>query len=86
MCTVNLLARGRVKRHCLTFGDVIVASASHPELRIQGYDLPKIKMILLIQVRECMVNAGDSFRRLNSYVTFMCKVLVVRILILFVPP
>jgi hypothetical protein len=37
MCIVNLLARGKVKEHCLTFGDVIVASAANPELRVQGY-------------------------------------------------
>lgn len=37
MCAVNLLARGKLKQHCLTFGDVIIASASHPELRVQGY-------------------------------------------------
>ncbi|KAF2820593.1 hypothetical protein CC86DRAFT_304725 [Ophiobolus disseminans] len=48
MCVVNLLARGKLKQHCLTFGDVIIASASNPELRVQG---------------ECMVNANDSFRR-----------------------
>lgn len=37
MVLVNLLARGKVKRHCLTIGDVIVASASDPDLRVQGY-------------------------------------------------
>jgi hypothetical protein len=36
MLSVNLLARGKLKSHCLTFGDVIVASASDPELRLQG--------------------------------------------------
>lgn len=36
MLSVNLLARGKLKSHCLTFGDVIVASASDPELRVQG--------------------------------------------------
>ncbi|KAF1851391.1 uncharacterized protein K460DRAFT_272419 [Cucurbitaria berberidis CBS 394.84] len=39
MCAVNLLARGKLKTHCLTFGDVIVASASHTELRVQGYEM-----------------------------------------------
>ncbi|OCK75622.1 hypothetical protein K432DRAFT_361762 [Lepidopterella palustris CBS 459.81] len=48
MITVNLLARGKVKRHCLTFGDVIVASASDLELRVKG---------------ECMVNATENVRR-----------------------
>jgi hypothetical protein len=52
MCAVNLMARGKVKQHCLTFGDVLVASASHPELRVQG---------------ECMVNATDNFRRSYSH-------------------
>lgn len=36
MCAVTLLARGKRKENCLTFGDVIVASASNPELRVQG--------------------------------------------------
>ncbi|KAF1998652.1 hypothetical protein P154DRAFT_438786 [Amniculicola lignicola CBS 123094] len=48
MVGVNVMARGKLKKHCLTFGDVIVASASDPELRVQG---------------ECMVNANDSYRR-----------------------
>lgn len=38
MLSVNLFARGKLKSHCLTFGDVIVASASDPGLRVQGYD------------------------------------------------
>lgn len=36
MLSVNLLARGKLKSQCLTFGDVIAASASDPELRVQG--------------------------------------------------
>lgn len=36
MLSVNLLARGKLKSQCLTFGDVIVASASDPDLRVQG--------------------------------------------------
>ncbi|KAF2017754.1 hypothetical protein BU24DRAFT_478909 [Aaosphaeria arxii CBS 175.79] len=52
MIAVNLIARGSVKRQLLTYGDVIVASASDPELRIQG---------------ECMVNSNDSFRRSVSH-------------------
>lgn len=39
MIAVNLLARGKLKQHCLTFGDVLVASSSDPELRVQGYVL-----------------------------------------------
>ncbi|KAF2182554.1 hypothetical protein K469DRAFT_586165 [Zopfia rhizophila CBS 207.26] len=52
MVGINLFARGKLKRHCLTFGDVLVASASDPELRVQG---------------ECMVNANDSYRRKTSH-------------------
>jgi len=52
MITVNILARGKRKRHCLTFGDVLVASATNPELRISG---------------ECMVNAGDNVRGITSH-------------------
>ncbi|KAF2637405.1 hypothetical protein P280DRAFT_406770 [Massarina eburnea CBS 473.64] len=52
MIAVNISARGHLKRQLLTFGDVIVASASHPELRIQG---------------ECMVNANESYRRHNTH-------------------
>ncbi|KAH7138568.1 hypothetical protein B0J11DRAFT_514755 [Dendryphion nanum] len=52
MVLINFHARNKSKRHCLTFGDVIVASASHPELRVQG---------------ECMVNANESFRRQVSH-------------------
>ncbi|OCK90748.1 uncharacterized protein K441DRAFT_578411 [Cenococcum geophilum 1.58] len=47
MIMVNLKARGEVKTHCLTFGDVIVASASDPELRVRG---------------ECLVNAEENYR------------------------
>jgi hypothetical protein len=36
MIAVNLLTRGKLKQHCLTFGDVLIASASHPEIRVQG--------------------------------------------------
>jgi hypothetical protein len=37
MLSVNICARGKLKSHCLTFGDVVVASASDPDLRVQGY-------------------------------------------------
>jgi hypothetical protein len=57
MVTVNLLARGKVKKQCLTFGDVIVASATDPELRIKG---------------ECMVNAAESYRRYISPYLLAC--------------
>ncbi|KAF2813075.1 uncharacterized protein BDZ99DRAFT_381773 [Mytilinidion resinicola] len=52
MIAVNLVARGKVKRHCLTFGDVIVASASDPELRVKD---------------ECMVNAAENYRRQTDH-------------------
>lgn len=52
MVTTNFKARGHVKRQLLTFGDVVVASASHSELRVQG---------------ECLVNAKESYRRHCSH-------------------
>ena len=52
MITMNFMARGHIKRQLLTFGDVLVASASHPELRVQG---------------ECMVNAKENYRRHSSH-------------------
>ena len=52
MVTMNFLARGKIKTQLLTFGDVIVASASNTELRVQG---------------ECMVNAKESYRRHHSH-------------------
>jgi hypothetical protein len=68
MCAVNLLARGKVKQHCLTFGDILVASASHPELRIQGYVCFQFGVLLMVTVNsECMVNATDNFRRAYSH-------------------
>ena len=47
MITINIRARGRIKNNCLTFGDVIVASALYTDLQIHN---------------ECLVNAGDSNR------------------------
>ena len=47
MVTVNVASRHSVKSQCLTFGDVIVASASDPESRIHN---------------ECMINAGEGYR------------------------
>jgi hypothetical protein len=52
MVVVNFLARGHIKRQLLTFGDVLIASASHSELRVQG---------------ECMVNAKESYRRHSTH-------------------
>lgn len=45
MCAVNLLARGKSKTHCLTFGDVIVASASHVNLRVKGFVLGYLEQL-----------------------------------------
>ncbi|KAF2662395.1 hypothetical protein K491DRAFT_585125 [Lophiostoma macrostomum CBS 122681] len=53
MITINLRARGKLRQQCLTFGDIIVASALDPELRVHG---------------ECMVNANESYRRHTSHV------------------
>lgn len=36
MVVIVLLNRGKVKTQILTFGDVIIASASNPDLRVQG--------------------------------------------------
>ncbi|KAI9816742.1 MAG: hypothetical protein M1827_001387 [Pycnora praestabilis] len=52
MILVNLLARRKVKTQCLTFGDVIVASAIDPDLRVKN---------------ECMVNAEDGYRHLTDH-------------------
>ena len=40
--------RGKMKTKCLTFGDVIAASALNPELQVSN---------------ECLVNAGDAYRK-----------------------
>lgn len=47
MIIINVSSRHSIKSQCLTFGDVIVASAMDPDLRIRN---------------ECMVNAGDGYR------------------------
>lgn len=47
MIMMNVRARCRTKTHCLTFGDVIVASVLYPDLQIHN---------------ECLVNAGDDYR------------------------
>ena len=47
MVAVNVSMRRSVKSQCLTFGDVIVASAMDRDTRIRN---------------ECMVNAGDGYR------------------------
>lgn len=47
MISITISARHRTKTHCLTFGDVIVASAVESDLQVHN---------------ECMVNAGDGHR------------------------
>lgn len=70
VCAVNVLARGKLKEHCLTFGDVLVASASHPELRIKGLVFSCSFAVYIdakFKASECMVNAAESFRRKYSH-------------------
>jgi len=47
MIITNFRARNQVKTHCLTFGDVIVASVLDPDLKIKN---------------ECLLNSGDGHR------------------------
>jgi hypothetical protein len=47
MIILNARARHQVKSHCLTYGDVIVASVLDPDLKIKN---------------ECMLNSGDGYR------------------------
>ncbi|KAE9375205.1 hypothetical protein N431DRAFT_369428 [Stipitochalara longipes BDJ] len=47
MIILNYRARGRTKEHCLTLGDVVVASVLDPELKIKN---------------ECLLNSGDGWR------------------------
>ncbi|TEY44889.1 hypothetical protein BOTCAL_0342g00130 [Botryotinia calthae] len=47
MIGLNYRARHRVKNHCLTYGDVIVASVINPDLKIHN---------------ECLLNSGDGYR------------------------
>lgn len=47
MIAINYRARGRTKHHCLTFGDVVVASVLDPDLKIKN---------------ECLLNSGDGYR------------------------
>lgn len=47
MIILNIRARHQEKNHCLTYGDVIVASVLDPDLKIKN---------------ECMLNSGDGYR------------------------
>jgi hypothetical protein len=64
MITVNLLARGKLKQHCLTFGDVLIASASHPEIRVQG--LVSCQSILRQRAHGDQRMHGQCWRQLPS--------------------
>jgi hypothetical protein len=48
MLTVNWKSRSKIKEHCLTFGDAVVASVLSPEIRVNG---------------ECLVSVSDFCRR-----------------------
>ncbi|TVY83717.1 hypothetical protein LSUE1_G002566 [Lachnellula suecica] len=48
MIALNVLSRYQTKDHCLTYGDVIVASVLDPSLKIRN---------------ECMLNSGDGWRQ-----------------------
>ncbi|KAI4137652.1 MAG: hypothetical protein L6R39_007171 [Caloplaca ligustica] len=52
MTTIVLRGRGKIKTKCLTFGDVIAASALDPSLQIRN---------------ECMVNAFEGHRHLVQH-------------------
>lgn len=47
MVVINISAQQKIKTHCLTFGDVLVASAVKSDLQVRN---------------ECLVNAGDGHR------------------------
>ncbi|KAH6712703.1 hypothetical protein BKA61DRAFT_484042 [Leptodontidium sp. MPI-SDFR-AT-0119] len=47
MIALNYRSRTRTKDHCLTFGDVIVASVLDPDLKVKN---------------ECLLNSGDGYR------------------------
>ncbi|KAH7064738.1 hypothetical protein B0J12DRAFT_9729 [Macrophomina phaseolina] len=52
MISVNVKARHEIKTHCLTYGDILVASNFDPDIRI---------------LNESMVNGGDFHRRSISH-------------------
>lgn len=47
MMAINYRARGQTKEHCLTLGDVVVASVLDAELKVKN---------------ECLLNSGDGWR------------------------
>jgi hypothetical protein len=47
MIGLNFRARHHTKDHCLTFGDVLVASVIDPDLKVKN---------------ECLLNSGDGYR------------------------
>jgi hypothetical protein len=60
MCALNWLGRGKLKEHCLTFGDVLVAAAFHSELRVQGCE--SYQHSLLITANKVVENAWSMPR------------------------
>jgi hypothetical protein len=52
MIIVNYRARSRTKEHCLTFGDVVVASVINPDLKIYN---------------ECLLNSGEGNRHQTAH-------------------
>ena len=52
MIIINIRARGKIKTDCLTFGDVIVASALNTDLQIRN---------------ECLLNAGEGNRHRTDH-------------------
>lgn len=52
MIIINYRARGQTKEHCLTLGDVVVASVLDPELKISN---------------ECLLNSGDGWRSIVAH-------------------
>jgi len=68
MVTVNLRGRGRIKTQLLTFGDIIVASASQSALRVHGCVCMSQRIgHKLTMLSECMVNANESYRSESSH-------------------
>ena len=53
MVLVNLRSRHKIARKCLTFGDIVAASALETSLKIHN---------------ECLVNSGESFRQKVTHV------------------
>lgn len=53
MIMLNYRARGKTKGHCLTYGDVIVASVLDSDLKVKN---------------ECLLNSGDGYRHKVAHI------------------